>query len=107
MILKDFIKYSMPVIINEALWGLGAVIYPVILGHMARSADIMAAYTIAGNLERVFSVAVFAAGGAAAVVIGREIGAGRVSTVYSVGKTLTALALIFGVSSGALLLIPA
>jgi putative MATE family efflux protein len=105
IILKDFLKYSLPVIINEALWGFGAVLYPVILGHMENSADIMAAFTIAGNLERVFGVAVFAAGGATAVIIGREIGAGRVSTVYSVGKSMTALALLFGVVSGTLLLI--
>lgn len=104
-ILKDYLKYSMPVIINEALWGFGAVIYPVILGHMQNSAEILAAYTIAGNLERLFNVAVFAAGGATAVIIGREIGAGRVSTVYSVGKSLIMLALFFGLASGGLLLL--
>lgn len=105
VILKDFLKYSLPVIINEALWGFGAVIYPVILGHMANSSDIMAAYTIAGNLERLFNVAVFAAGGATAVVIGREIGAGRVSTVYSVGRSMILLALVLGAVSGSLLLL--
>jgi putative MATE family efflux protein len=105
IILKDFVKYSLPVIINEALWGLGAVIYPVILGHMANSSDIMAAYTIAGNLERLFSVAVFAAGGATAVIIGREIGAGRTSTVYSVGRSMIMLALLLGAASGSLLLL--
>jgi putative MATE family efflux protein len=104
-ILKDYLKYSLPVIINEALWGFGAVIYPVILGHMQNSADIMAAYTIAGNLERLFNVAVFAIGGAAAVIVGREIGAGRVSTVYSVGKSLIMLALLIGIASGGLLLL--
>ncbi len=105
IILQDYLKYSMPVIINEALWGFGAVIYPVILGHMHNSADILAAYTIAGNLERLFNVAVFAMGGTAAVIIGREIGAGRVSTVYGVGKSLIMLALLFGIVSGGLLLL--
>jgi Na+-driven multidrug efflux pump len=72
VIVKDFVKYSLPVILNEALWGLGAMLYPIILGHMSSSAVILAAYTIAGNIERLFGIAVFATGGATAIIVGRE-----------------------------------
>lgn len=104
-ILKDYLKYSLPVILNEALWGIGAMIYPIIMGHMANSVVVLAAYTIAGNIERLFGVAVFASGGAASVIIGREIGAGRKETVYNAGKALVRLALILGLFSAALLFI--
>ena len=105
IILRDFIKYSLPVLLNEALWGFGAMLIPVIFGHMEGSEPILAAYTISGNLERLFTVAVFACAGAAAVTIGREIGAGRRESVESVGRSLIVLGFIFGLCSGVLLLI--
>lgn len=105
VILKDFLKYSLPVILNEALWGFGAMIYPIIMGHMSNAAVILAAYTISGNIERLFGVAVFACGGAASVIIGREIGAGRKETVYGVGKTMIALAFLLGLGSAIFLMI--
>ncbi|NLL38167.1 MAG: MATE family efflux transporter [Clostridiales bacterium] len=105
VILKDFLKYSLPVILNEALWGFGAMIYPIILGHMENSMVILAAYTISGNIERLFGVAVFAGGGAASVIIGREIGAGRKDTVYSAGKALVMLSFFMGLASAALLFV--
>lgn len=105
IILKDFTKYSLPVVLNEALWGFGAMIYPIIMGHMENSMIILAAYTIAGNIERLFGVAMFASGGASAVIVGREIGAGRKDRVYSVGKALVMLALLLGLASAALLFI--
>ena len=105
VIFKDFIKYSLPVLFNEALWGFGAMLFPVILGHMAGAQTILAGYNIAGNIERLFSVAIFASGGATAVIIGREIGAGRRDRVDSVAKSLIGLGWLLGLSSGALILI--
>jgi putative MATE family efflux protein len=105
LILKDYVKYSLPVILNEALWGLGAMLYPIILGHMSSSAVILAAYTIAGNIERLFGIAIFATGGATAIIIGREIGAGRRESVYGVAKTMIMLSMILGFVSGALLML--
>ena len=105
VIFRDFIKYSLPVLLNEALWGFGAMFFPIIFGHMVGAQAILSAYTIAGNLERLFSVAVFASGGAAAVIIGREIGAGRMDRVESVARTLIALGIIFGLGTCALLML--
>ena len=105
IIFRDFMKYSLPVLLNEALWGFGAMFFPVIFGHMTGAQPILAAYTIAGNLERLFSVAVFASGNAAAVIIGREIGAGRTDRVESVARSLIALGAILGLGAGALLML--
>ena len=104
-IIKDFFKYSLPVLLNESLWGFGAMLYPVIFGHMSGAQSILAAYSIAGNLDRLFAVAVFACGGATAVIVGREIGAGRTEQVQSVARSLIALAFIIGLISGSLMLI--
>lgn len=70
VIAKDFAKYALPVVCNECLWSLAFSLYTVIMGHMADNAPILSAYTIAGNLQRMITPASFAAGGAAAVLIG-------------------------------------
>lgn len=104
MIFKDYLKYSAPVMINETFWGLGASIYPIIYGHMAASADIVAAYSISGNIERVVTVAVFAMAHTAAIVIGKEIGAGESrEKVVGLGNTIITISTIIGVVSGVLL----
>ena len=105
IIFKDFIKYSLPVLLNEALYGFGAMLYPIILGHMAGAQQILAAYSVAGNLERLFAAVVFASGSATAVIIGREIGAGRMDRVVSVAKSLIMLGVMLGLCSGGLLLL--
>ena len=104
LIFKDFIKYSMPVMLNEALWGFGAMLFPVILGHMVGAQTILAGYNIAGNIERLLSVTIFACGNATAVIIGKEIGAGRQERISSVANSLITLGLLLGLFSSALII---
>jgi len=104
-IFKDFLKYSLPVLLNEALWGVGAMVFPIIFGHMAGAQTILAAYNISSNLERLFAVAMFACGGATAVIVGREIGAGRKERAISYARTLIFVGFLIGVSAGAFLML--
>ena len=96
VIFKDFIRYAVPVILNELLWSFGISAYAVIMGHMDNSTPILAAYTIAGNLEKLLSVAVMASGASAAVIIGREIGMGKREGIYNTGVALNILAAAVG-----------
>ena len=96
VIAKDFAKYALPVVCNECLWSLAFSLYTVIMGHMADNTPILSAYTIAGNLQRMMTPASFAAGGAAAVLIGREIGRGNRDQVQRKAWVLNALALAVG-----------
>ena len=98
-----FFRYGSPVVCNETLWGLGTAMFPTIMGHMAGSTEILAAYAIVGNVERLCQVAAFGIASTAAILIGREIGAGREHTVYDIGKTLNTLACGVGVFIGGLL----
>lgn len=105
IIAADFLRYSLPVVMNESLWGLAMSLYSVIMGHMPGSTRILAAYTIEGNIERMISVALFASGSAAAVIIGRDIGRGDRDTLYGRGIALNMLCLATGVVSSVLLLL--
>lgn len=42
---RQFLMCSGPVVLNETLWGLGTSMYPTVMGHMAGSTEILAAYT--------------------------------------------------------------
>ena len=99
-IARKLAVYATPVILNETLWGIGTGMYPTIMGHMENSTEILAAFTVAGNVEKLALVALIGLAGTAAIIVGREIGAGRVKTVYDVGLALNALSVAvgFGVS---------
>ena len=99
--MKSYARYSTPVVLNETMWGLGTSLYPTIMGYMAGSTEILAGYAISGNIEKVCTVVVFAIAGTAAIIVGREIGAGRASTVYDTGKCLNTLAFLTGLAVGA------
>lgn len=101
--LVRFIRYGSPVVCNETMWGLGSSVFPTIMGHMAGSTEILAAYTVAGNMDKIGMVVSFGLATTAAVIIGREVGAGRYEEVHGVGQALTTLALLCGIAIGGLL----
>lgn len=95
--LRRFVHYSLPVVANETLWGLGTSMMTVIMGHMAISTDILAAYTIMGNIDKLSTVGCFGLAGATAVVVGKAIGEGQSKdSVYALSKTLLAAATLLG-----------
>lgn len=97
---RRFIRIATPVVCNETLWSLGTSMFPTIMGHMSGSKEILAAYAIAGNINNLCSVGVFAIAGTAAILIGQEIGLGNTKEVYSLGALLDALAFLFGLGMG-------
>lgn len=94
---RQFFRTAAPVVFNETTWGLGTALYGTIMGHMDGSKEILAAYAIAGNVERICTVAIFALAATSAVIVGREIGAGKDrKTVYEVGACLNLLTALTG-----------
>lgn len=104
IIAGDFIKYSLPVVLNEGMWSLAMSLFSIIMGHMPDSTPILAAYTIAGNIDRMAAVALFAAGNAAAVIIGRDIGCGDTKEIYGKGVALNFVCFVTGIISMGILL---
>lgn len=104
IIAGDFIKYSLPVVLNEGMWSLAMSLFSIIMGHMPNSTPILAAYTIAGNIDRMAAVALFAAGNAAAVIIGRDIGCGDTKEIYGKGVALNFVCFVTGIISMGILL---
>ncbi len=105
-ILRSFIKYSSPVVCNEAMWSIGTSMLTVIMGHMANSQDMLAAHSLIGNIDRLSTVVCFGVSGASAIMVGKEIGMGRdKERVYSVGWTLLMASLVIGFAVMGILLL--
>ena len=107
--LRRFVKYSTPVILNETAWGLGNSLLTVILGYTDNSVEMLAANAVMGNLNRLFLVVCFGLGAATAVIIGKSIGEGRShQEVMDLSRTLLVFTALVGAGLTALslLLVP-
>ena len=105
-ILRSFIKYSTPVVCNEAMWSVGTSMLTVIMGHMANSQDMLAAYALIGNIDKLSTVVCFGIAASAAVIVGKEIGQGRdKERVYQVSWTLLLVSMLIGAFVMAVLLV--
>ena len=96
--LRRFVKYSSPVLVNELFWGLGNSLLTVILGHTVISVEFLAANAVMGNLNRLFLVVCFGLGAATAVIIGKAIGEGQSrEELMALSRTLSWVTILVGV----------
>lgn len=101
---RSFTKYATPVLFNETMWGLGTTVMTSILGHMADSADMLAAYTIMGNIDKFTTVSCFGLAGATAVILGKAIGEGTdKDRVYDLSWCLLIVSFLLGLGLAAAL----
>ena len=99
--LRRFIHYSAPVLANETLWGVGYSLITVIMGHMAASGDLIAAYTVAGSIDKLSTAGIYGIANAAAVIVGKEIGIGSSrESVVRIGKAVCLTAFLFALALG-------
>ncbi len=102
ILFNDFLKYSLPVMINELAWGAGTAMNSLIIGHMGKSAA--AANSVAQVTRQLSTVVAFGISNAAAIMIGKVIGAGDVKKAEYYGKKFTKLIIFIGIISGLLII---
>ena len=73
--ITQFLETSAPVIANEFMWGLGTTMYSLAYGRM--SDDAVAAITIATTIQDIAVVLFQGLSAATAVILGNELGAGK------------------------------
>ncbi len=94
-LLKQYLHYSLPVIISDTLLGVGIAMSSVIIGHI--SAEFVAANSIVVTANQLLTIGNSAMAGASAVVIGNTIGAGDTDKAYRQGVAYVILSVAFGV----------
>ena len=98
----DFWKYTTPVLCNEIVWGVGFTMYSVIMGHLG--SDAVAANSIANIAKNLVACFCRGLGSGGAIMVGNELGAGRLDTAKAYGGRLCLMSIVFGAISGVLLL---
>ncbi len=103
LLFRDFLRYSIPVTLNELMWGAGSSMNALIIGHLGQSA--VAANSVAQVTRQLATVVSFGIANAAAIVIGKAIGEERYDTAALYGKRFTKLTLLAGLGGAAIILI--
>ena len=94
----DYMKVSLPVLINQALWGVAQMVQTGILGHLG--GDVTAANAISVQVYQVLSVVCYGAASAAGIVVGRTIGEGDEKRLHPLVTTLQVVFISIGLCSG-------
>lgn len=100
---KDFWRYTLPVLGNELVWGGGFTMYSVIMGHLGT--DAVAANSIANIVKNLIASLALGIGNGGSILVGNELGAGRLETAKIYGKKLCHISIVSGICSGILLLL--
>lgn len=98
----DFMKYAMPVVINEVMWGLGTAANTAILGHMGSAA--VAANSVAQVARQLATVVSFGLSSAAAIYLGKTIGEKKMEHAKAYARRFVILSLIMGALGGLVIL---
>ncbi|WP_353096609.1 MATE family efflux transporter [Tissierella praeacuta] len=96
-----YLKTTYPVIINEAFWALGQVMYNVAYAKIGVEAT--AAVQVAGTIQNIFFVLVRGLGNACTVMVGNKIGAGDEEEAYSYATQFLTMSTLIGLVLGAVL----
>ena len=102
-LVADFVRYSLPAFINDAMWGLAFNMNSVIMGHLG--SDIVAANSVVTVARDLLSVVGFSMSAASAILLGKEIGSGRLDRAEQDASACVRVSLVICVIQGALLLV--
>lgn len=98
----DFVRQCLPLLGGSLLWGVGFTSYTAIIGHM--SADAAAANSVASVIRDLVCCACNGIGSAAGIMVGNELGAGRLALGKAYGVKLMKFSYVIGFASTALVL---
>lgn len=102
ILFKDFLILSMPVVINELLWGAGASANTAVMGHLGSAA--VAANSVAQVTRQIATVVSFGVATAAAIMLGKAIGEEKYEEAKAYSKRFVGLSIMFGFIGGILIL---
>ena len=95
---KRFSKYTLPYLMNQIVWGFGFAMITVIMGHLGK--DAASANGIAAIVKDLVSCLCFAIAGGSVIVIGNELGAGRLDVAKVYGQKLFKITIVSGIILG-------
>ena len=99
---RDFARQCLPLLGAYMLWGVGFTSYTAILGHVG--ADAAAANAVAAVVRDLICCLCNGVGSAAGIMVGNELGAGRLEAGKACGIKLKNISYVIGFGSTAIVL---
>lgn len=95
LLLADFFKYGLPVMLGDMLWGCFGAAQTAVVGRLG--SDTLAAQSVTLIMFQLVTVVVWGFSGAAAVIIGKTVGSGDYDLVKRYARMLQLVFLCVGV----------
>ncbi len=102
LLFRDFLRYSIPVTLNELMWGAGFSMNSVVIGHLGST--VVAPNSVAQVARQLATVVAFGIANAAAIMIGKAIGEDDNQRAEEYGRRFIRLTLIAGAAGGLVIL---
>ena len=103
ILMHDFIRFSVPAMANDMVWGLAFSMYSVILGHI--SSDIVAANSITTVVRSLGTVVCFGVSSAGGIILGKAMGDNQLERADLYAKRLFRLSILTAVVGGSVVLL--
>lgn len=100
---KDYIGFSVPVVINELLWGSGVAAMAAILGHIGSS--VTAANSVVQVVRQLAMVLSMGVANATAIMLGKVIGEGKIARAGKYGDRFCKLSICVGLVGSIIVII--
>ena len=99
LLLKDFIRYGLPIIAGQLVWATNMLCSSAIMGRQTAEGAV-AAMSIAGTVNNLAYVVMNGMSGAVGIITGKTIGAGLEHKMREYAKTVQILFLCLGLVTG-------
>lgn len=101
VLMKDFLRISLPSTLNDTSWSVAFSMYSVILGHLG--SDAVAANSVASVARNLGTVICFGMASATGIVVGKTIGENRLTHARVYADRMVFLTSLSGILGGILI----
>ena len=102
LLMRDFIRLSLPALGNDIIWGLAFSMYSVIMGHLG--SDVVAANSLVTVVRNFSSTICFGIGSGGTILLGNIIGMNQMEEAKECASKILKLAIITGALGGIVIL---
>jgi len=103
LLLRDFVRYAIPILANYVVWGSAFALTNAFIGHI--SSDAVAANAIANVIRNLAIVLCLGVASGGSVLLGKFLGSGDIESAKKAGIWIYVYALFFGILAALLVLL--
>lgn len=100
---SDFMKMSMPALLNDVIWGLGFSMYSVIIGQFLGT-DMVAANSLVTVVRNLGTTMCFGVGSGGTILLGQIIGDNKLDEAELAAKKVMRMTVVTGIIGGVIVL---